>query len=147
MAHLEGFVRGRMADAAPLDPIARPVVDWLRWPRHGGVAALAAHLDLSERQLHRRATDTFGYGPATLARVLRLQRFVRLASGGGAGPGLASLAAAAGYYDQAHLSRDVRALGGTTPAALVRAMADPSNTAGDDRATVSGTTTPDPWSA
>ena len=43
------------------------------------VAELADVVGLSTRQLHRRCTAAFGYGPATLARILRFQRFVHAA--------------------------------------------------------------------
>jgi transcriptional regulator GlxA family with amidase domain len=83
----------------------------------GVVAALAAQAGLSERQLHRRCLGAFGYGAKTLDRVLRLQRFLAL---GRAAPtaGLAELAAAAGYADQAHLGHDCRSLAGATPGDL-----------------------------
>ena len=73
---------------------------------------------MSERHLRRRFESSVGYGPKTLARVLRLQRFLALAR---ADPdeGLAGLAAAAGYADQAHLSRDCAALTDRTPGALL----------------------------
>jgi AraC-like DNA-binding protein len=60
----------------------------------------------------------FGYGPKTLDRVLRLQRFLAL---GRAEPaaGLARLAADAGYADQAHLGHECRALAGATPGELI----------------------------
>ncbi|NED34808.1 helix-turn-helix domain-containing protein, partial [Streptomyces sp. SID8499] len=61
------------------------------------------------RTLHRRALAAFGYGPKTLARVLRLQRALRLAR---AGVPYAACAARAGYADQAHLARDVKELAG-----------------------------------
>ncbi|WP_461029927.1 helix-turn-helix domain-containing protein, partial [Streptomyces sparsus] len=62
-----------------------------------------------ERQLHRRAVRAFGYGPKTLARVLRLERALTLAR---AGLPFARVAADAGYADQAHLAREVKALAG-----------------------------------
>ena len=40
---------------------------------------LGAALGVSERQLRRRFADAVGYGPKTLARVLRFQRFLALA--------------------------------------------------------------------
>jgi AraC-like DNA-binding protein len=50
-----------------------------------------------------------------LQRVLRLRRFLAQA-----GPGaLARAATEAGYADQAHLSRDCRALTGLTPGELL----------------------------
>ena len=76
------------------------------------VARIADRLGLSPRQLHRRCLPVFGYGPRHLCRVLRLQRALAAT-----GP-LADVAHASGYSDQAHLSRDVRDLAGTTPTAL-----------------------------
>lgn len=73
------------------------------------VAAVAASVGLGERQLHRRCLDAFGYGPKTLARVLRMQRALRLAR---RGIPFAQVAAVAGYADQPHLAREVRALAG-----------------------------------
>ncbi|MFJ7215706.1 helix-turn-helix domain-containing protein [Amycolatopsis sp. NPDC098790] len=67
---------------------------------------------VSERRLRRRFVQAVGYGPATYLRVARFQRAVALAP---RLSGLAALAAAAGYSDQAHLSRDCRALTGLTP--------------------------------
>lgn len=67
---------------------------------------------VSERRLRRRFVQAVGYGPATYLRVSRFQRAVALAP---LVPGLAALAAGAGYADQAHLSRDCRALTGLTP--------------------------------
>jgi hypothetical protein len=72
---------------------------------------------VSERRLRRRFVQAVGYGPATYLRVTRFQRAVALAPRVG---GLAALAAAAGYADQAHLSRDCRALTGLTPRAYFR---------------------------
>jgi AraC-like DNA-binding protein len=100
------------------------------------VAELGAELGISERQLRRRFADAVGYGPKTLARILRFQRFLALAAdeaaqGGSGAPvasyrwappprvDLAGLAFAAGYADQAHLTRECRRLAGRTPAELV----------------------------
>ena len=73
------------------------------------VAAAADELALSERQLHRRSLAAFGYGPKTLARILRLERALGMAR---TGMPPAQVAHLAGYADQPHLSRDVRALAG-----------------------------------
>ncbi|WP_143615380.1 helix-turn-helix domain-containing protein, partial [Streptomyces sparsogenes] len=59
--------------------------------------------------LHRRSLAAFGYGPKTLARVLRLNRALDAAR---AGTAFAEVAALAGYADQAHLAREVKALTG-----------------------------------
>ncbi|HSY84955.1 MAG TPA: helix-turn-helix domain-containing protein [Verrucomicrobiae bacterium] len=83
---------------------------------------LAEELALSERTLRRRFGEAFGYGPKSLERILRFQRFLALLRG--AGPrSLAELAAAAGYADQAHLTRESRRLAGGTPGELAVLLA------------------------
>ncbi|GLQ54015.1 AraC family transcriptional regulator [Devosia nitrariae] len=86
-------------------PPDAPLVPWL-------TRALA----MSERTLRRRFDETFGYGPRTLARILRYQRYLRLTRGGGS---TAMLAAEAGYADQAHLVRESRRLTMHTPQSLL----------------------------
>ncbi len=80
------------------------------------VAEVAARAGLGERQLRRRCEAAFGYGPKTLARVLRFQRALALAR---AGTGFAEAAVLAGYADQPHLAREVKALSGVPLSALV----------------------------
>lgn len=83
----------------------------LRW--------LSERLQQPERTLRRRFMQHFGYGPQTLARLLRYQRFLQLAR---AEPStsLAHLAAAAGYADQPHLVRESHRLAGRPPSTLPR---------------------------
>ncbi len=80
------------------------------------VDAIAGACGLSARQLQRRCRAAFGYGPKTLARIMRMQRAVALAR---AGTPFATVAATAGYADQAHLARDVKALAGVPLGALL----------------------------
>ena len=80
------------------------------------VARIAHEVGLSSRQLHRRCLDAFGYGPKTLARVLRMTDALDMAR---AGMSFADTAARAGYADQSHLSRDVRELAGVPHGQLV----------------------------
>ena len=88
-------------------------------------AAAARATGVSERALRRRFAEAVGYGPAMLARVLRLQRFLQLAH---ATPGtsLGRLAVDAGYADHAHLVHDCRGLAGATPGELVARGARPA---------------------
>ena len=79
---------------------------------------LAAYVGVSERTLRRRSLDAFGYGFKTLDRVLRFQRFFRLAARSSKG-GLADLAVRAGYADQPHLTREVQRLSGMTAGEFV----------------------------
>jgi AraC-like DNA-binding protein len=107
------------AEGAPDPAIARAAAR-LRNPA-ARAEAVAAEVGLSERQFRRRCQAAAGYGPKTLQRVLRFQRFVRLLDAAPAPPDLAAVAAQAGYADQAHLTRDCAALSGLTPARLGRA--------------------------
>ncbi|MFF8383005.1 helix-turn-helix domain-containing protein [Streptomyces kanasensis] len=95
------------ADAPRPDPLLRAVTAGLGagW----SVAATADATGLGPRTLHRRSLDAFGYGPKTLARILRLRRALRLVD---AGAPYAAVAVRAGYADQPHLAREVRALTG-----------------------------------
>jgi AraC-like DNA-binding protein len=104
---LEDLALRQAAGADPPDPLLRQVVTALDAGRP--VAAIADELGLGARQLHRRSLSAFGYGPKTLARILRLRRALALARDG---VPFADTAARAGYADQAHLARDVRELAG-----------------------------------
>jgi AraC-like DNA-binding protein len=89
--------------------------------RPGARAELVAgQLGIGERQLRRRCQAAVGYGPRMLNRVLRFRRFVSRIDAGGDFD-LATIAAEAGYADQAHLTRESSELAGLTPAALARA--------------------------
>jgi transcriptional regulator GlxA family with amidase domain len=66
--------------------------------------------------LLRRCVASLGYGPKTLDRILRFQRFRVLASL--SDHTLRELAAMTGYADQAHLNRECLRLAGETPAVL-----------------------------
>ncbi|GAA2571775.1 helix-turn-helix transcriptional regulator [Winogradskya consettensis] len=80
------------------------------------VPAIADSCGLSPRHLQRRTRTSFGYATKTLVRIMRLQRAVALARGGSP---FADVAVTAGYADQAHLSRDVKALAGVPLGELV----------------------------
>jgi AraC-like DNA-binding protein len=106
LAAMEALAERLLAGAEP-DPVIRRVVAGLR--RGDPVAATADGAGLTERTLHRRCLAAFGYGPKTLARILRLHRALDCAR---ADVPLARVATDAGYADQAHLAREVRALAG-----------------------------------
>jgi AraC-like DNA-binding protein len=79
------------------------------------VPDLAAAVGLGERHLRRRFAAAVGYGPKTFARVARFRIALALVR---MGEPLASAALAAGYADQAHMTRELAALAGRTPGAL-----------------------------
>jgi AraC-like DNA-binding protein len=117
---LERAVRHLAAQTRPVDEVALQVAARLDQPRAASGLELSRATGLSQRQLHRRCTAAFGYGPAVLARILRLRRALRLARSRQGPLRLAELAAAAGYFDQQHFAHEVRAIMGTTPTRLVR---------------------------
>lgn len=100
-------------DARPADPLVEALVRELRLARTAEpIASVATRLGTTERTLHRRCVSAIGYGPKTLDRILRFRRAMQAARGG---MPLSAAAMAAGYADQAHLTRESRALAGRTP--------------------------------
>jgi len=105
------------------DAAVAPEVSWA-WHellREGGatrVSELAAGTGWSERHLTSRFRTEIGLAPKAAARVVRFDRarklLVRKLTAGGDYL-LADLAADCGYFDQAHLAREFRALAGCPP--------------------------------
>jgi len=116
---IQEHIRRWVAAGDGTDPVADHVATTLAEDPARRVDGLRRELDLSERQLLRRCTIAFGYGPATLRRILRLQRFLALAGETRPDRGLAELAQEAGYADQQHLARDAKAIARATPSQLV----------------------------
>ncbi|MGW0791166.1 helix-turn-helix domain-containing protein [Streptomyces sp. NPDC002911] len=135
-AALEGVALRRAAGAEAADPLAAAVAARLR--QGCSVAATARAVGLGARQLHRRSLAAFGYGPKTLARVLRLQRALDLVR---AGTPYAEAASAAGCADQAHLAREVRDLAGTTLGEYLAVTGYAGLVANNDTAQPSGSST------
>jgi AraC-like DNA-binding protein len=104
----------RLKPVAP-DPRVRAAAVRLARAPATPVPALAAAVELGERQLRRAFAAAVGYGPKTYARVIRFRVALGLVR---AGEPLASAALAAGYADQAHMTREMAALAGRSPGAL-----------------------------
>lgn len=91
--------------------------------RGAAVGAVTGRIGASASTLQRRFRAAVGLSPKQFGRVRRLQRVLRTvtvpgtASGTGSGGGVdwAEVAARHGYFDQAHLINDFRALTGLTP--------------------------------
>jgi AraC-like DNA-binding protein len=86
--------------------------------RSGGIVTvekLAACAGVSRRQIERLFLDGVGVGPKTFQRTVRLQRAL-----GALRSGLeqADVAAACGYADQSHLSREIARVAGQRPGAI-----------------------------
>jgi len=119
LAVLEAALAERVAQAGACDSLVEAGVAWLASSPAGRVRDFCTSAGISERQLQRRFNAAVGYGPKTLARILRLQRTLALHRACGGRPGLAGLAAEAGYADQSHMSRDFAELAGAPPGALL----------------------------
>ncbi|MER5430629.1 helix-turn-helix domain-containing protein [Streptomyces sp. NPDC002588] len=98
---------------------------WSVLVRTGGaipVPRLAEEVGWSVRQLENRFREQIGLGPKAAARVLRLQRARRLLA---RGQTAAETAALCGFYDQAHLSGEFKAMTGCTPKEFSQARQAP----------------------
>ncbi|SDJ60114.1 helix-turn-helix domain-containing protein [Streptomyces indicus] len=105
-------------------PEPAPEVDqaWRMLARSGGtvpVARIAQETGWSHGYLVRKFTEQVGLTPKMSARVLRFHRTMGLMASGSAD--LGALTAHCGFYDQAHLNREFRALAAVTPGQVVAA--------------------------
>ncbi len=104
---------------ARLDPRPiRPDIEWA-WRRlrsaHGAVSIgrLAGEVGFSRRHFSERFRHEIGVTPKAAARVFRFERACRIIQD--KRWSLALVAAACGYSDQAHMSREWQALAGSSP--------------------------------
>jgi AraC-like DNA-binding protein len=97
------------------DPRLRPALA-LAFTRVGAVRVeeLARASAVSARTLGRLFEHWVGLAPQKFLRIVRFQHALRGLDGA---PNWAALAAELGYFDQAHLIREVRALFGDVPTA------------------------------
>ncbi|WP_188192276.1 helix-turn-helix domain-containing protein [Nonomuraea sp. SYSU D8015] len=106
-----------LAERIHLGPALGPEVPWV-WGRlleSGGrlsPSALAESLGWSHRHFVARFQDQIGLSPKTASRVIRFGRALRMLR---SGTTIARVAAECGFYDQAHMNREFRVLGDTTP--------------------------------
>lgn len=124
-ALVQRALRIRLAAAPPADP----GVAWAagQLAASGGAApigGLAGELGWSHRRLIARFRDAVGLPPKLVARIIRFERLTGLLARE-PGADWARTAVECGYYDQAHLAREVRDLAGVTPTAL-RVLGDNS---------------------
>lgn len=119
-AGVDVFWQGLAAFAGASGRIAQPQLA-LEALRSDGVRAAALACSLSERQYRRRFVQEMGLRPGAWVRVARLESVMQGMSVGGPAS-LSALAADTGYADQAHLSREARALVHQSPKALQRSL-------------------------
>jgi AraC-like DNA-binding protein len=100
---------GAANDADHPDPLAGLAIG------QPDLRALARESGYSERHLRRRIITLTGHGPRRLARIGRMQALLAA----GRGESWARTAVEFGYYDEAHMINDIRALADSTPHALL----------------------------
>jgi len=114
---LQDAVIARLSHVDDVDPVVTAAVGLFDSPRPPAVSTVADRAGLSERQFRRRFVNAVGYGPSTLVGVRRMARAMRLFE---SSVRTADVAAAAGYADQPHMTRELRRLAGVTPGQLRR---------------------------
>ncbi len=106
-------------------PLGRVRHVWRRLQAAGGVTSitdLADEVSCSPRQLRQSFRDMTGMSPKEAARRLRFERAIALIRSERAP--LAEVAAACGFSDQSHMTRDVTSLAGVPPRAFQRPRPD-----------------------
>jgi AraC-like DNA-binding protein len=88
------------------------------------ITGLAKDSGYSARHLRRRVLAASGHSPRKLARIGRMQALLAA----GRGESWARTAVQFGYYDEAHMINDVRALADATPQMLLAERAAPAPT-------------------
>jgi AraC-like DNA-binding protein len=125
-AVLDDLLLGRLDRYRRMDPRPEVVRAWQRLVSTRGrvpVSALAREVGWSERYLHRRFGIEIGLSPKVAARVARFdaaRRLLQAGLSGGPDTCLADIAAACGYFDQAHLARDFTQFAGCPPSRWLR---------------------------
>jgi AraC-like DNA-binding protein len=117
-AILEVAIADRLATADDRRDHVRLAIEAAARLPFAGVSSVAADLGISERHLRRLFLDVVGVSPKVFARLARFHRALRAARARGRAS-WATIAAAAGYYDQAHLVAEFRALAGEAPRAFL----------------------------
>jgi AraC-like DNA-binding protein len=111
---LERSLLNRIHAIRTPDDLVAHAVTALLGPTSVSIEQLSRRLGWSRQHLRRRFMHDVGVGPKQLARVIRMHRAVDVLQRR-PNSGIADTALALGYFDQAHLSRDLLDLAGVTP--------------------------------
>lgn len=117
---LDSALIARMTTARPLPGAVQHA--WQRIVGSAGrlgIQTIVDEVGWSQGHFIRQFRHQLGVSPKVLTRMLRFGRVLQ-ALRRDPRSDLLDVALAAGYYDQSHLNRDVRAFAGITPGALVR---------------------------
>jgi AraC-like DNA-binding protein len=119
---LDAVLTARLEGPRSSSPQVSPQVRQALWqlrrtPPPGGLRTIAEEIGWSERHLRTRFHEEVGLPPKAMARVLRLQRALRLQL---QGHDTAQVAALGGFHDQAHLANEFKAMTGHTLSQFTR---------------------------
>lgn len=133
-ALLDRALMARLADAPTID--GGVVWSLRRITDAGGniaIGDLARELGCSHRTLIARYRDSVGLPPKTVARIVRFERLTAAVT---RYPNAewSDTALACGFFDQAHLAREVRDMAGVTPTALRTELVNSVQDEADPRA-------------
>jgi AraC-like DNA-binding protein len=118
IAGLEAFLLARLRPETP-DPLVAEAVRILRETRgEVRIGALARKLAISQDPFEKRFRRAVGTSAKQLASLLRMRHAVQAYRPGVA---LGRLATDAGYFDQSHMSRELRAVTGEPAGKFLRA--------------------------
>jgi AraC-like DNA-binding protein len=111
IAALEDWLQS-CTPSAPRPAVDAAVATIVRRSGQVTIESLTDLTGLSGRQLERRFRDDVGLPPKIFARIVRLQAALQRVR---EGMPLSDVAAACGFYDQAHMTRDFRQLAAISP--------------------------------
>ncbi|WP_025140011.1 helix-turn-helix domain-containing protein [Achromobacter sp. DH1f] len=117
---VEDFIALRIGHGLS-DPVAHAYRQLLRHRGCLSIGALASEIGWSRKHLLLQFRAQMGLGPKALARMLRFHQACLVARAG-TDPGWAQIAAAAGYADQAHMTREFTEMSGDAPQAWARRL-------------------------
>jgi AraC-like DNA-binding protein len=113
------FLADRLTGAR-VHPVVEAAIDRIRATRgQAPIAGVAAACGVSPRHLTRVMRAWTGVPPKAFARIVRFQSTLTEIADAPTQP-LAAVAAANGYFDQAHLTGDVARLAAATPTRIIR---------------------------
>ncbi|WP_027855995.1 helix-turn-helix domain-containing protein [Marinobacterium jannaschii] len=118
---LNRWLLERLCAADQVHTAIKKSVNWLRQcaPAHT-LDQLTAQVCLSQRQLERLFNHQVGMTPKRYCQVARVGRARQVIKASSQKTSLSEQALIAGYYDQAHLTREFKKMVGLTPAAYRR---------------------------
>jgi len=113
--NIENFLVARLSDNPPKSEIMQYAVDLIQ--RQNGnltVSQLLTNLQVNERKLQRTFEEHVGLSPKRFSGVIRVQYFLKLLRND-PDASLTKLVYDAGFFDQAHLIRQMKHISGITP--------------------------------